>query len=153
MSKFPVPYKYKLKNEEKYVGNVHDIWIRSSYERKFMMWCDLNPSVLKWGSEIYPIQYYCQIDKRVHRYFIDFFIQLKTANDEIKNIAIEIKPFAQTQMPVRGKKRERTFLNECLTYQKNSDKWQAAKKWAEQNDFEFQIMTEYELGLAKKHGR
>lgn len=150
MSKFPTPYKYILKNPDKYVGNPNDIWIRSSYERKFMRWCDLNESVLKWGSEIYPIDYYYQVDKKIHRYFIDFFVQLKTQSGNIQNLAIEIKPYTQTQKPVRGKKRESTFINECLTYQKNSDKWTAAKLWAEQNNFTFQILTERELGIAKK---
>ncbi len=150
--KFPTPYKYKLKNVDKYVGNANDIWIRSSYERKFMNWCDMNPSVLKWGSEIYPIQYYCQIDKKVHRYFIDFFVQLKTADNTINNLAIEIKPYAQTQKPIRGNKRDKTYLTECLTYQKNMDKWTAAKLWAEQNNFTFQLMTEYELGIKKRNG-
>ncbi len=153
MTKYPTPYKYTLKNPQKYVGNKEDIWVRSSYERKFMNWCDLNPSVIKWGSEIYPIEYYYQIDKQIHRYFIDFFIQLKTADDIIKNIAVEIKPFSQTRKPVRGNKKEKTYLNECLTYQKNCDKWRAAQLWAEKNDFEFQIMTEFDLGIAKRNGR
>lgn len=151
MSKFPTPYKYKLKNPDKYVGNVDEIWVRSSYERKFMNWCDMNVSVLKWGSEIYPIEYYYQVDKKIHRYYIDFFVQLKTKDDIIQNLAIEIKPFVQTQRPIRGKKREKTFINECLTYQKNNDKWTAAKLWADKNNFIFQILTEKELGIAK-HG-
>lgn len=151
-SKFPTPYKYKLKNPDKYVGNTNDIWVRSSYERKFMNWCDLNPSVLKWGSEIYPIEYYYKIDKKIHRYFIDFFVQLKTIDDKIQNLAIEIKPYGQTIPPIKGRKRDRTFLNECLTYEKNSAKWTAAKLWAQQNGFIFQIMTEYELGIKKRNG-
>ncbi len=149
MKKFPTPYKYKLKNEEKYVGNKDEIWVRSSYERKFMNWCDLNPSVLKWGSEIYPIEYYYQVDKQIHRYYVDFFVQLKTKDGNIQNLAIEIKPFAQTTMPIRGKKREKTYINECLTYQKNSDKWTAAKLWADKNNLIFQILTEKELGISK----
>ena len=135
------------------MGNADEIWVRSSYERKFMHWCDFNPSVLKWGSEIYPIQYYNQIDKKVHRYFIDFFVQLKVADGTIKNLAIEIKPYVQTIAPIKGKKRDKTYLNECLTYQKNSDKWNAAKLWAEQNGFIFQLMTEYDLGIKKRNGQ
>lgn len=150
-TKFPKPYKYTLKNPTKYVGNPNDIWIRSSYERKFMNWCDLNPSVLKWGSEIYPIEYFYQIDKKIHRYFIDFFVQLQTIDNTIQNLAIEIKPFVQTQAPIKGRKHERTYLAECLAYQKNCDKWTAAKLWAEQNNFIFKIITEHELGIGKTH--
>jgi hypothetical protein len=38
-----------------------------------------------------------------------------------------------------------------LTYQVNQDKWKAAREWAKKNGFEFIILTEYELGLAKRN--
>jgi hypothetical protein len=142
--------KYRVRNPEKYVGDYGNVVFRSLWERKFMVWCDTNPSVLKWGSEIYPIKYFSKIDGKVHRYFIDFFVQIRKADGSIQNLAIEIKPFSQTQPPVRGKKREKTYIQECLTYQINQDKWAAAREWAEKNGFEFIILTEYELGLAKR---
>jgi hypothetical protein len=143
--------RYRVRNPEKYVGNVKDVVFRSLWERKFMIWCDTNPSVLKWGSEIYPIQYYSKVDGKVRKYFIDFFVQIKKADGSIQNLAIEIKPFSQTQPPVRGKKKEKTYIQECLTYQINQDKWAAAREWAKKNGFEFIILTEYDLGLAKKN--
>lgn len=142
--------RYRVINPQKYVGDVKDVVFRSLWERKFMVWCDTNPSVLKWGSEIYPIQYYSKVDQKVRRYFIDFFVQIRRADDSIHNLAIEIKPYSQTQPPVRGKKREKTYMQECLAYQINQDKWTAAREWAVKNGFEFIIMTEYELGLVKR---
>jgi hypothetical protein len=143
--------KYTVLHPEKYVGDSKDVVFRSLWERKFMVWCDTNPSVLKWGSEIYPIQYYSEVDQKVRRYFIDFFVQIKKADGTIQNLAIEIKPYSQTQMPVRGRKKEKTYIQECLTYQVNQDKWKAAREWAKKNGFEFIILTEYELGLAKRN--
>lgn len=139
-----------MQNPEKYVGDKNDVVFRSLWERKFMVWCDTNPSVLRWGSEIYPIQYYSQADAKTRRYFIDFFVQLKRKDGKTHNLAIEIKPFAQTQPPVRGRKREQTYIKECLTYQVNQDKWKAAREWADKNGFEFIVMTEYDLGIAKR---
>lgn len=142
--------KYRVINPEKYVGDAKDVVFRSLWERKFMVWCDTNQSVLKWGSEIYPIQYYSKVDQKIHRYFIDFFVQIRRVDNSIHNLAIEIKPFSQTQPPTKGKKKEKTYIRECLTYQVNQDKWTAAREWAAKNGFEFIILTEYELGFAKR---
>jgi hypothetical protein len=48
-----------------------------------------------------------------------------------------------------GKKSDKTFLNEVLTYEKNKAKWNAAKKWCQDKGLSFMILTEYELGLKK----
>ena len=144
--KYPKPSLYLLKNPEKYIGDINNVVFRSSWEKKFMLWCEHNPSVIKWGSESFPIDYFCKVDNKVHRYFIDFFVQVKT-NTGVKNLAIEIKPLVQTKPPVKGKKRRETYLNEVMTYQKNQDKWNAATEWAKKNDFEFMVLTEKELGI------
>ena len=43
--------KYIAKNPQKYAGDSTQIVYRSSYELRFMKWCDFNDSVLQWGSE------------------------------------------------------------------------------------------------------
>lgn len=43
----PKPRKWFPKNPEKYVGDVNNIISRSSWETKFMNWCDQNPAVIK----------------------------------------------------------------------------------------------------------
>ena len=40
--------------------------------------CDLNPDVLKWGSEETVIPYVSPLDNKIHRYFVDFYIQVRT---------------------------------------------------------------------------
>ena len=55
--------------------------------------------------------------------------------------------FSETIPPKRGKKREKTFINEVLTYEKNHAKWTAAKKFCEENNMKFIVLTEYELDI------
>lgn len=152
--RYAKPFKYKPKNPSKYVGNVDNIVMRSTWERKFAIWCDLNPSVLKWNSEGMAIKYFHTVDNRVRNYFIDFFVQLKTKDGQIAQLAIEVKPFEETQPPTPPKRQTekamKNYTNALLTYQRNMDKWNAARKWCSDNGFQFVIMTEYELGLKKK---
>ena len=49
---------YHPKNVSKYVGDPEKIIYRSSWERKFMIWLDLNDSVLEWSSEPIAIKYF-----------------------------------------------------------------------------------------------
>ena len=76
--------KYKPSNPEKYKGNYNNIICRSSWERKFCRWCDLNENVISWGSEEFFIPYVSPIDNKVHRYYPDFIIQVKESNEKIK---------------------------------------------------------------------
>ena len=43
--------KYYPKHPEKYKGNAGEIFYRSSWELKFMEWCDSTKAVLAWQSE------------------------------------------------------------------------------------------------------
>ena len=149
MKRFPTPIKYTVKNPEKYVGDINSVISRSSWETKFMRWCDMNKSVELWGSEIQAIQYYSQVDMKMRRYFPDFFIKVKMKDCSIKDFIIEIKPYSQTKLPIKGRKRQSTFLTESMTWQVNQDKWKAAKEWARLHNFEFLVFTEYELGIKK----
>ena len=151
MAGFPKPKKFKPENPEKYVGKVNDIVSRSSWETKMFRWCDNNPSVIKWNSEDIVIPYYSAADGKMRRYHIDVYAAIKMKDGSVKQYLIEIKPHAQTIKPVmRGRKKKETYLNECYTFQVNSDKWKHAKAWAEKNNMEFIIMSEYELGLKKR---
>jgi hypothetical protein len=48
---------FKPTNPQKYRGNPTNIVYRSLWERKFMVFCDNNPSILQWGSEEIIIPY------------------------------------------------------------------------------------------------
>ncbi len=142
--------KYRLIHPEKYVGDATDIVFRSSWERRFNRWCDLNPSVVKWNSEGIIVPYWSEADQKMRRYFVDYIVQLQT-NEGLKTLLVEIKPEAQTRPPKKhGNKKPETYLAEMTTWQVNQDKWKAATEWAEKHGMEFRILTEYDLGIAKR---
>ena len=124
-----------------------NIIYRSLWERKFMIFCDNNPSILQWGSEEGVIPYRSPLDGRVHRYYVDFYIKLQTKSGEIKKYLIEIKPKKQTIPPDPQKKQTKVYKDKVLTYCKNRAKWEAAKDWCEDRRMEFLILTEDHLGI------
>ena len=142
----PIKSKYKPSHPEKYQGNPNNIICRSSWERKFCMWCDHNESVLRWASEEFSIPYVAP-DGRVRRYYPDYLIEFKDASGRIKKQIIEVKPKSQTQPPKPGKRTTKSYLYEAMMYEKNMAKWQAAVEFAKDNGVEFRIITEDELGI------
>lgn len=143
--KWPELKKFIPKNPEKYVGDVNDIVMRSSWEIKFAHYCDINPSIIQWNSEGVKIPYWSREDNKMRTYHLDFVIIVKTYTG-IKTMLIEIKPYKQTIKPVktRGKK-ESSFLNEMAVYNVNMDKWTHATAYAKERNWQFVIMTEEEL--------
>ena len=49
--------KYKPSYPKKYKGDPNNIVYRSLWERKFMVYCDNNQNILKWGSEEFIVPY------------------------------------------------------------------------------------------------
>jgi hypothetical protein len=140
--------RFHPQNPEKYKGDVQNIIYRSSWELKFMQWCDRNPNVIEYASEEFCIPYLSPIDGRVHRYFPDFIMKVKEQSGEIKRYIIEIKPKRQTVPPVQtSKKRTKTFINEVKTYVVNEAKWKAAEEWCKDHLLEFKVITEDQLGI------
>ena len=90
---------YKVKNIQKYQGDPTTVTYRSLWERKFMMYCDENTNILKWSSEEIVIPYRSPKDNRMHRYYPDFWIQIRNSKGIKEAILIEIKPKAQTIVP------------------------------------------------------
>jgi hypothetical protein len=137
---------YKPKNYEKYIGDHSNIVYRSLWERKFMVFCDNNQSVTKWSSEEVAIPYLSPIDGQYHRYFVDFLVEFKTKNGS-EVYLIEIKPKRQCKPPEKKKRTTRSFLKEMQTWKINNSKWNHAKKFAEQNNWKFKILTEDDLNI------
>lgn len=134
--------KYKVKNPHKYMGDINNIIYRSSWELKFLNWCDSNQHVVKFSSEEVVIPYVSPVDNRPHRYFVDFKIVLSTG----KTYLIEIKPACQT-VPPTGTKKTKRLLQETATFLVNQAKWDAAEKFAKVRGWEFKVLTEYDIGL------
>ena len=134
--------KYKPQNPQKYIGNPTKIIYRSLWERKFMVYCDTNTSVLEWGSETVVVPYKSPIDKKWHRYFVDFIVKVKTRKGFTETSIIEIKPKKQCSPPTKKTRVSKSYIRESLTYAKNEAKWNAAKEYADDRGWKFVIMTE-----------
>jgi len=139
--------KYKPEYPKKYKGDANNIICRSSWERRFCRWCDLNENIISWGSEEFWIPYISPVDNRVHRYFPDFIIKVKEQTGEIKTYVIEVKPKKQTIPPKQKSRVTKSFLYEAKTYAVNQAKWKAADEFCKDRMIEFKVITEDELGI------
>lgn len=137
------------KNPNKYIGDPNNIIYRSDWERKICNYCDIQPDILKWNSEGIVIEYFYTGDKKVHRYFIDFYIESKK-----EKLLVEVKPYKETILPNEPKRKTKKamtrYLNEIMIYEKNMCKWEAAKIFAKKNGMKFTIWDEYKLGIKKR---
>lgn len=142
--------KFKPQNLNKYVGNPDDIWFRSSWEYKFMIYCDSKKEVLKWGSEVITIPYYDK-DGNKRRYIPDFYMETADKNTEglINKWLIEVKPFKETYEPVIPKniseKKYKKLEYDLKTWWKNSHKWAFTIEWCKERDMKFRLVTEKQL--------
>ncbi len=136
--------RFKPSNPAKYKGDPTNIIYRSLWERKFMVWCDRNLNVMEWGSEEIIVPYISPLDRKPHRYFPDFYVKSKGTDGRLRKRLIEIKPYAQTQEPKRGR-RTKKLLKEIATYGVNQAKWKAAREYCKDRKMEFVILTEHEL--------
>jgi hypothetical protein len=139
--------RYRPTYPEKYKGNPNNIICRSSWERKFCSWCDLNVNILEWASEEFFIPYLSPVDKRIHKYYPDFIVKMKEKTGEIKTYVIEVKPKRQTMPPQRKSRVTKNFLYEVKTYEVNKAKWKAAEEWCNDRLLEFKVITEDDLGI------
>jgi hypothetical protein len=138
---------FRPHNPSKYVGDPTNIVYRSSWELKFMRWADSNPAVISWASEEIAVPYHDRASNKLRRYFPDFLIKIKTKDGKVETWLVEIKPSKETMPPVRGSKKERTYIKEVKTFATNYSKWESAKRFCDKNNMKFKILTEKELGV------
>lgn len=134
--------KYKVKNPEKYHGDSTNVVYRSHWEKNCMMYFDESSEVKTWSSEEVVIPYFYEVDKRWHRYYMDFKVTWNSG----KTTIIEVKPQKETQPP-KGPKRTKRYITEGMTFVKNMNKWEAADAFAKDRQWSFEIWTEVELRL------
>ena len=140
-------------NPQKYKGNSNNIIYRSSWELHFMKnFLDVNPSVLKWSSEEIAIPYMFLDEK--HRYFPDFYMEVKQSDNQVKKFLVEIKAqkdFIQKKpRKYMTEKQTKQYREQALTIAKNQAKWDAAKNFCSINNMEFIVLSEKELGIKKR---
>lgn len=137
--------RYVLKNPCKYEGDPTNVIFRSSWERRLMIFLDNHDSIISWSSEEIVIPYFWELDGKMHRYFPDFLVTMKTKQGVVR-MMIEVKPYSQTIEPKKtSRKHEKTFLLEVETYTKNAAKWKAAEAYCKERGWLFRIITEKEL--------
>ena len=134
------------KNPSKYNGNSKNIIYRSNWELRVMKYFDDHPNVIWWASEELTIPYVSPIDNKTHRYFPDFIVKMRLKDGKLITYILEVKPLAQTKMPVQRRKTKR-FIQEAATYAINQEKWRAADLFCREHGWQFKVITEKELGL------
>lgn len=128
---------------EKYEGDVTKIFYRSSWELRFNQFLDSNPNVLSWSSEPFAIPYLKPTDRKIHRYFPDYYVRVVTRENLIKKFIVEIKPKAQARTSKSRLQHRRMIEN--VTYAINKAKWTAAQRFCAENHIEFKLLTEDQL--------
>lgn len=130
---------YKVKNPEKYIGNVVPKY-RSSWEYTFMTFCDNNPSIQQWASECVKIPYRDPLTGKHTVYVPDFLIYYIDKNSKKHAELIEIKPANQMMIERVGK----NPYNQAQ-YVKNMAKWAAASAWCKNQGIKFRIINENDI--------
>ena len=137
---------FNPKNPKKYNGDSTNIIYRSTWELRVMKWLDIHPNVIWWNSEELIIPYRSPVDNKMHRYFPDFIAKMRQKDGSVMTYVIEVKPDAQTKMPVQKKKTKR-FIQEAATYAVNQEKWRAADIFCQEHGWKFLVLTEKDLGI------
>lgn len=134
--------RFRPLNRQKYIGDVNNVFFRSSWELAFMKYCDKEKTIVKWGSEEIKIPYIV-FDKR-KTYYPDFIIVKQLSNKSFEKYLIEIKPHTQTRKPVlkEGSRSTSTYKKALYTYEVNKCKWNAAFAWCKKRNITFKIITE-----------
>jgi len=126
---------YQVKNPKKYKGN-RPPFSRSSWELRFMQFCDNNPAILEWVSEAIRIPYKNPITGKNSTYVPDFFIVYVDKNSKQHAELIEVKPKSQTSLTEAKNGYDKAHA------MVNAAKWKAAYAWAKQQNVKFRIVTE-----------
>ena len=133
--------KFSPRNPSKYRGDPTGIVYRSLWERQLFRWLDEQPFVESWSSEETVIPYRCRTDNQIHRYFVD----VKMTLTDGRTFLIEVKPAKETQPPQSRGRRTPRFIQEVMTYAKNTSKWEAANQYAADRGWKFEVWTENTL--------
>jgi hypothetical protein len=144
---------YKIKNISKFIIPIDEhmcsykdgfIQYKSSLEKNAIIYFDKNPNIIKFSLEPFPIKYIKPTDNKIHRYYIDFYVEFKN-----KKFLIEVKPYKQLFEPIKPlkntKKAQVNYKKSLMTWAINLAKWKAAKEFCLKNNMEFIFLTEKHL--------
>lgn len=142
-SKFLPPIDKHMKSFNESTGQVE---YKSNLERVAIRYADFNKYIVKWSMEPFPIKYTKPTDGKIHRYYVDMFLEFANGQKFI----VEIKSKNETKPPRKpSKKTQKALLNyqkALATYHVNQAKWKAAEQFAKTNKMKFIILSEDQLG-------
>lgn len=131
---------------EKYVGQSTPIF-KSDLERRMMAYLDKTDSVVSWMYEPEQAIRYRDLSRpdkygqgKERKYYIDFVAVVKTPDNKLKTVWIEVKSKKETVPPKNKNNRL-----DMETWVRNQSKWAAAKKLSESKGVQFLIITEDQL--------
>lgn len=129
---------FKPTNPQKYIGK-GQIFARSSWETRMMIWLDTNPSIEQWASESIIIKYKHPFTGRIASYIPDFFVVYTDKNGKKNAEIIEVKPNSQTSLTEAKSKydKEAAIINMA--------KWEAARAFCKANNLVFRVVTEKQM--------
>lgn len=126
---------------KKYQGKGPIIY-RSSWEKKFCLYCERHPEIDWWSSESFSLKYFNVLDNRYHNYFPDFVVHLRDGS----TIIVEVKPNAQLQKPEPPKRKTPKAVKNYKwlyeTWVTNMCKKQAAEEFAKARGWKYMLVTE-----------
>lgn len=141
-------------------AKVSNCTYRSSWELKFMKFCDKFDSILEWGSEILEVPYINEVDGKQHTYVTDFFFVCRDKLGVINKYILEVKPKCQIAVlnennqiiypdPPKKKSQKaiRNWQERCNVLRINNSKWTYARKWCKENGYIFKVLSEEEIGI------
>lgn len=134
---------YTVKNPTKYVGKKTPKY-RSSWELRFMLFCDNNPSIINWASESIMIPYVNPVTGKNTIYIPDFFIYYMDKAGKKVGEVIEIKP--KKEMTFENAKSQRDKIMVAI----NLAKWKAATAWCKGQGLTFRVINEDHIFMNNK---
>ena len=137
--------KFIPQNKEKYKGKTKILY-RSSWERNVCIYLDMHPNCVSWNFESVFIRYNCPLDKKDHRYILDFQATFRIKGGGLQTYLIEVKPAREVVPPKNSARlKPKNYMLAVAKYKKNLAKWKAAKAFAKRKGYKFIILTENEL--------
>ena len=133
-------------NPQKYKGETSKIIYRSSWELKFLQYCDQHESVVEYAAEPIGIPYINPILKKECTYWIDCYMATKNQDGSLTKWLIEVKPnkyLTPPEPPNRlTEKQTMSYVRHAKSYIINTAKFKAAEVYAHKRMMRFGIITE-----------
>lgn len=140
--------RYDLKNPKKYMGIGLVPIYKSRNELVVFSKLDNDANVIRWGYEILEIPYLNPIDRKIHKYKMDIYCEVKKGKDLLRCL-VEIKqstdltpPKKPTLMKPTSKSR---YNLAARAYAVNTAKWSAAIDLAKKTGFKLIFITEKDI--------